>query len=65
MQSVGYPLTPGAWAFSPHAVHIFSPAIENVSGAHGIQFEMESDAFVGEKYPGPHGEHSFVPSMGL
>jgi len=49
MQSVGFPLTAGAWASSPHAVHIFSPAIENVSGAHGAQFETESEVLVGKK----------------
>jgi hypothetical protein len=50
---------------APQAVQIFSPAIEKVSGAHGAQFDTESEALVGENKPAPHGEHSLVPNTGL
>jgi hypothetical protein len=30
-------------------VHILSPAMEKVSGAHGAQLAMDSEALVGEK----------------
>ena len=65
IQSLGLPLTAGAWALIVHGVHMLSPGIENVSAAHGSQLAIESAAVSGEKYPVPHGEHSIMPNSGL